>query len=447
MPTKDEQKYGFSFSLSAVPSGRIFLLILLVISEFSFFSCAHNEEHDSAQPAVNFTECSKEGRLSFFIIGDYFYPNFVREFVRVAQTVSPTGKVVIVCTDEAEEPISRLFRANGITGTRFFSYEAEAPIMKAWARDVAVVGKSDGRRIAVVSPNKHASSGTDAREPANVIEQVCGSDTAVQLAPFVFEGGNLIFVDAGEQRVLITGRKTVFDNGVYQRRPWANGLTGDSLLKAMKQTFDVDSVIVVGRASVRPPSRLYFEYHIDMGMVVLGKQQAVVSRLSFDEKDRRDLSRAIDSQHNLISPFLNFAQDSKVLREILAERLSVVAAEYEDYAALLEGLGLKVYRSPVRWFHVVASMSRTNVLQTEDRILMPLYPDSARTRTLAVRNTGGRLASAVDVASVDNEEFVLEGYNKANYELYRSMGYQTIPVPEYFHYFMGGLHCFVNVLE
>jgi hypothetical protein len=108
---------------------------------------------------------------------------------------------------------------------------------------------------------------------------------------------------------------------------------------------------------------------------------------------------------------------------------------------------VEVHRSPVEWEHVLASMSWTNVVQAGGRILMPLYPDSLRGVTTATASEGGRTRLTVDVSGVDGESFDLSGDNLRNYELYRDLGYDVVPVPEYLHYMGGGLHCFVNVLE
>jgi len=54
---------------------------------------------------------------------------------------------------------------------------------------------------------------------------------------------------------------------------------------------------------------------------------------------------------------------------------------------------------------------------------------------------------ALDLSDLDRERFELTDLNRSNRELYESLGYRVIPVPEYLHYMMGGLHCFVNVIE
>jgi hypothetical protein len=190
---------------------------------------------------------------------------------------------------------------------------------------------------------------------------------------------------------------------------------------------------------------MYFEYHIDMGMVVLDGERAVVSRLDFGDAAGASLARAVTTAHPVLTPFAGPAQDS--LRAVLSARLRAVAREYEDYAVLLKGLGVEVHRSPVGWQHVLASMSWTNVAQVGNRILMPLYPDSLLGVTTAITADGGRLRTSLDVSRIEGEAFELRDLNQLHRELYESLGYEVVPVPEYLHYMMGGIHCFVNVLE
>jgi N-dimethylarginine dimethylaminohydrolase len=206
----------------------------------------------------------------------------------------------------------------------------------------------------------------------------------------------------------------------------------------------VDSVVVVGVAKKEPPARMYFEYHLDMGLVVLKDDRAVVSQLPFGDREKRMLAHAVETTYHVVTPFADMPKDSLYTK--LSCRLKTVAKEYDSYAALLEGLGLEVHRSPVDWRHVLGSMSWTNVVQVGDRILMPAYPDSLRAVTTAVRNVAGQMKITLDVSDLHNEEFDSH-LNEANKELYESLGYEVVEVPEYLHYMMGGLHCFVNVVE
>lgn len=420
------------------------MLLAVVLS--SCPACSGRKE-PAPRTDVYFNEYTKEGKLALFILGDYFPRYFIGELLQLARGLSTGGEPVFVCTDEYRDVLSRLLPANGIHNARFIVQPAGAPILNAWARDVAVAGRAGDERVVVVSPDKHAATRAEAEAPADVLRQVVGPGTAVRIAPFVFEGGNLAFVDTGARRVLFAGRKIVFDNEQYQNRPWADGLTGDALLSSMGRTFGVDSVVVIGRARTRPPSQLYFEHHLDMGMAVLKYGRAVVSRLDFAEEDRRAVARAVAEGGNVVAPYLDLGYQPEELADVIGERLVTVAGEYEDYAALLEGLGLTVYRSKVTWKHVLSAMSWSNVVQTRDRVFAPLYPDSARGVVLAVGTEGGQLTRTIDVSSLEDEVFLLEGDNKLNHALYGCLGYETVPVPEYLHYYTGGLHCFVNVLD
>jgi N-dimethylarginine dimethylaminohydrolase len=182
-----------------------------------------------------------------------------------------------------------------------------------------------------------------------------------------------------------------------------------------------------------------------MGMVVLGGKRAVVSRLQFGDAEQAALAGAVQARAPVMSRYAFL--DEKTVVPVLSERLQTVSREYEEYAEALEGLGVEVHRSSVQWEHVLASMSWTNVVQAGDRILMPLYPDSLRGVTTAVARDGGQTRLSIDVSGVGEEKFELTGENLLNYELYESLGYEVVPVPEYLHYMGGGLHCFVNVLE
>lgn len=427
----------------------IFCSLAVVLAVIVAAGCDRGARTQDTTPPPSYAEHEKTGGTALFIVGDYFQPEFIAELMVIAQGITAEGgRSTFICSDEFHAPLSRLLEANGVNGSGFLSYDAGDEVLREWARDVAVVGLGSDSTAVVVSPNKHAASRAAARALEGIVREVMGPGTRVVVAPFVFEGGNLAFVDAGERgTVLLVGRKMVFDNEVYQRRAWAGALEGSGLLDEVRSTFRVDSVVVVGRAAERPPTAMYFEYHLDMGMAILEERRAVVSQLRVEEADVAALALAVAEGRNVVAPFNREDRPDDELVAALAARLATVAAEYDDYAALLEGLGLDVYRSRVTWRDVLSSMSWTNVLQAGNTIFMPVYPESLCARATEAETSGGRFYLTLEDSLLGDERFALDGSNGENFELYRSLGYRVVPVPEYLHYFKGGIHCFVNVTE
>jgi hypothetical protein len=380
------------------------------------------------------------------IVGDYFDRAYILELAVICKALSPGAEQTVVCTNAFREALAPFFDSNGVENVRFATVPESSPVLTQWARDVAVAGKRSGRQTLVVSPYKHAASAGEAEVVAGILERVFPERT-IELAPFVFEAGNLAFVRSGRRSILVAGRKVLFDNAVYQKRPWAAGYDSDSLLAVMAETFDVDSVIVVGRAAGPPPTRVYFEYHIDMGMAILSNNRAVVAKLEFGEVDETELSRAVAEGKPVVSPFVAGGGDRAAVVNLLSRRLRTVSLEYADYARVLEDLGYDVHRLTVGWRQVVGSMSWTNILQTPGRIFMPIYPDSLRGRTTSVARKGGQLKLTVDKSDLSREQFDLTDLNAEAHRLYNGLGYDVVTVPEYLHYMMGGIHCFVNIVE
>jgi hypothetical protein len=418
--------------------------VVVAILAAILISCTNTTE--VTPPPRSFAEHEKTGKLALVIAGDYFIPRFGTELVGAMKGLD-AGRSVVLCARRFETPLARLFEANGVSRYDLVPFDRDAPILREWARDVAVAGTAGGKPILVVSPDKHARSKAEAGETSATLSSILGGEFDVETARFVFEGGNLAFVEAGERTVLVMGRKALFDNERYQRQPWAAGLSRADLLSEVERTFGVDSVVVVGRASQRPRGRLYLEYHIDMGMHVFGDGRAVVSELAFGDVEREALARAIASGRAVIAPFASYAESADDLEALLTGRLGVVVQEYEDYARVLEGLGLDVRRLPVAWEHVLASMSWTNVVQSGNTLLVPLYPDTLAGRVDLVSGDDGHITQSFDPSALDAEAFSPEGGNARALELYRSMGYRVVPVEESLHYFAGGVHCFVNVLR
>jgi len=428
--------------LSSCRAATGFRLLVACLIATLPYACSKPSRPAAEAETHPFEESEKSGELSFAIVGDYFNHRYVVELARLAQTMSPGAKQIYLCTPEFERALDPLLAKNHIENVETVPVK-HSLLMTQWARDIFVAGTEGDHRIIIASPYKNATTATDANAIANFLKDVLPGYT-IRVAPFVFEGGNLAFVSAHGKRYLIVGKKVLFDNQVYQTRPWAAGYDEPALRNAMAQTFEVDSVVVVGVAKKRPAERMYFEYHIDMGMVVLKDERAVVSQLQFGDREKRILAHAVENTYHVVTPFASMEKDS--LYKKLSCRLKTVAKEYDNYAAVLENLGLEVHRSPVDWRHVLGSMSWTNVVQAGDRILMPVYPDSLHAVTTAIENSGGQMKITLDVSDLHNEQFDSH-LNEANKELYESLGYEVVEVPEYLHYMRGGLHCFVNVVE
>lgn len=427
----------------SLPSRFSTRLRLLGVLLAAALACACSRSRPAAEAETHpFEEAEKSGDLSFAIIGDYFNHRYVLELARLAQTLSPGVKQIYFCTPEFERALDPLLAKNHIENVETVPTN-HSLLMTQWARDIFVAGTEGDHKIIIASPYKNATNAAEAIAIADFLKEVLPG-YAVRVAPFVFEGGNLAFVSANGKRYLIVGKKVIFDNQVYQSRPWAPGYDEPALRHAIAQTFEVDSVVVVGVAQEEPPARMYFEYHIDMGMTVLKDDRAVVAQLKFGNREKRRLAHAVETTYHVITPFASMPKDSIYAQ--LSGRLETVSKEYDSYATVLEGLGLEVYRSPVDWRHVLGSMSWTNVVQAGDRILMPVYPDSLRAVTTAIENVRGQMKITLDASDLRNEQFDSH-LNEANRELYESLGYEVIEVPEYLHYMRGGLHCFVNVVE
>ncbi len=408
-------------------------------------SCSPSDDTTAPAPR-SFSESTKTGSVALVVVGDYFHPAFGTELVQGLHGLD-ARRTIVLCAPRFEEPLKRLFRANDVRGCEFHVFESGASILREWARDVAIMGSSGDGPVIVVSPDKHATSEGGVDEIAGVLRTVLDADVRVEVAPFVFEGGNLAFVTSGARRVLLMGKKVLFDNAEYQLRPWAKGLSEEELIRAVARTFGVDSVVVVGRARERPQGRLYLEYHIDMGMNVLGNNNAVVSDLTFGDAERTLLAAAIEADAPVISPFVGYASGPIELAALLADRLSVVQAEYDDYARVLMSFGVRVHRARVTWMDVLASESATNIVQAGNRILVPVFPDTLRGRVARIGGDAGHITQSLDMSHIGAERFLLEGRNRHNVSLYEGLGYRVVPVDEYLHYYAGGLHCFFNVLE
>lgn len=430
-------------------NSKIFLLlaVLLAIVIATILLRSTLNREIGIDRSLQFTEHTREGNSVFIILGDYFKSAFRNELGEFLYELPADCKTYIACDERMREGLTAWTAKEGLPQPVFYTASRAAAIMRVWARDIVLTG-TDGERITlIVSPNVHARTEEEAAFFSSVARELFPENFDIVLAPFAFDGGNIIFIEHKNQRILLVGKKILFDNALYQRKPWSPGWIGNDLLDNMKAFFKVDSMVVVGLAQQIPPLELYFEYHLDMGMTVLRENTAVVAQFPFGENERRQLRDAIDNNHLIITSLLDSTDDREEVFNLLNNRLSSVSREYDHYAAVAEQLGLRVLRSPIEWTHVASWRSWTNVVQMGSRLFVPIYPESLNATARITRDERGSLIKQIQMEAVSNDEFSLTGYNLQNKELYESLGYQVVLIPEYLHYFAGGIHCFANVLD
>lgn len=425
----------------------LLLAVLAVIVAAALLLRATLKKPGGIDRSLRLAEYTRKGNAAFFILGDYFHEAFAKELGSILLDLPINCTTYIACNERMRGGLTTWTSKEGLPQPVFYTAGRTDAIMKVWARDI-VVSATDGERTRlVVAPDIHARTESEAAIFSTAARELFPEDYDIVLAPFAFEGGNLIFVERGDTRILLAGKKILFDNARYQRKPWTPGWSGDALLENMRKFFDVDSVVVVGLAQQPPPLELYFEYHLDMGMAVLRDNTAVVAQFTFGDRERRQLRDAVDNNHPIVASLFERDRDREEIYGLLSDRLSEVSREYDHYAAVAGQLDLSVVRSPMEWTHAASFRSWTNVVQAGPRLFVPIYPESLNAAAEIGRDERGSITRQIQLEAVANDQFMLTGYNLRNKELYESMGYQVILIPEYLHYFEGGMHCFANILN
>jgi hypothetical protein len=394
-----------------------------------------------------FDEPSKEGGAALIILGDYFSEAFAKELAAVVQSLSPVAEKYFICTDRIKTGLVSWMQKMGIERTHFFTTDRTAPIMKVWARDIAVCGRKGKATVIAVPPNMYARREADAKAMLSAVRSTIGQGARIVRMPFAMDGGNAIFIERRGRKILLLGKKTIFDNLIYARNSWVKARTEDELLADIGRFFDADSVVVVGRIQEPPPAELYFEYHLDLAMAVLRNDKAVVAQFPFGDEEKAELEKAVAGGDPIVESLFEPGRERDEILDLMSERLSFVSEEYDYYATLLEDLGLEVFRSPTDWKHVAGWMSWTTVVQAGPRLFMPVYPSSINTAAEIVRGPQGEIRKKINFKDLPNEQFQMEGFNLENFQLYKRLGYEVIPIPDYLHYFEGGLHRFVTIIN
>jgi hypothetical protein len=426
---------------------RISALITALIIVAAAISIPKLRKESSLDAGLNLAEQFKRGNAAFLILGDFFHEAFQNELGNVLLELPPGCKTYITCPEKLERSIQAWTAQQQLVSPEIHTASSAAPIMRVWARDVFLSAIGKDRTTVVVAPNMHARSEAEAKTFYATAKELFPQDLELVFAPFAFEGGNLIFIERAGRRILLVGKKIIFDNVRYQNNLWAPGWSTDKLLEKMKAFFRADSVVVLGTAEQPPPAEIYFERRLDMEMAMLGGDVAVVAQFPFGDAERRELRDAIESGDPLIASLFEQERSHDEEFELLSRRLSFVSAEYDSDAGIVAALGLTVHRSPTSWRHVAAWMSWTSVFETTGRrLFFPVYPDPAIAAVRTVKDEQGRITRELQPDALADEKFELEGYNLLNHDLYVNLGYQLVPIPEYLHHVGGGLHSFVNIL-
>ncbi|GEM_PF-2292668 len=423
------------------------MVCILIFIIFAVFLANRIINRTPLSSDLLFQENQKEGGSAFFILGDYFNEAFAKELAAILLGFSPECNNYFICTENIKKGLQSWMSKEGMQNINFLTTEISSHMMKTWARDIVICGANNQGLAVVVSPTITSDPISRANQNMAMLKQLFPAGTKIVRAPFVFEGGNLVFLMSRGKKVLLVGKKILFDNAEYQRRYQASNRTTIELLDEIQRFFSADSIIVVGKTSILPPSEAYFESQLEMGMAVLRGSKAVVAQFSYGEKEKAELKKAVFNHDFAIESLYPADRDRNEVFGILDERLKKTKEEFDYYAILLEDLGLHVFRSPMQWKHVASWMSWTAVLQVGTRIFMPIYPESLSTATEMLEQTGSALRKSLKLKPLSSEKFELTGYNLQNYDLYKGFGYEIVPVPEYLHYFQGNIHSFVNIMD
>jgi hypothetical protein len=214
--------------------------------------------------------------------------------------------------------------------------------------------------------------------------------------PLAFNGGNILFDEIGGKRVAFCGRDTIIDtHKIYDS--FHDSVVPDSAYTGViKNTFDVNDVIIVGLRDAPQPRLMY---HLDQAMIPLSDGVAGITAIVGD-----------------------YPQNPKAL-----ERIREVEQYLDGLRTVLSSLGYKLVpvetsaENVLRYEYYANAVPFIHAVTGKKILLMPVF--------------------SFEPSSEDKEII------RRNIARFESLGYTVITVPSTSQTLKGGPHCLINVLE
>ncbi len=360
------------------------------------------------------------------------------EIASLIHALPPLSSVVVLCSESRREEAKKQLGGFG-NNVRIIQSEGKN-LWGDWGRDIFHIGWKKGKRHLLVPYTKTALTRGKLTRGYDVLRVLASEKYAVELVPLSFEGGNMAYDIVDGQRTLFAGSSVLIDSIALYKRWFQKELEPEAVITMLRQHFNVDRVIPLGRKrNGRPLKQADLLFHIDLAFSLVGPKQAAIQsfELPSEEELKNDLSIEAEGRSTTYSSDKTVHTEMKRLREA-----------HEELQAVREQLrGLKYTIHPLRtsWRRIRRTQSYANILISGDRLIMPVFPRPGSAQSRIVYNSDGRHVVHI-LKPPRAKDYRMTGSNLACYRTYKAIRKQVTVIQDAFYLAGGNIHCVIGSL-
>ncbi len=397
------------------------------------------------------------------VAADYLF----QEVLEILSCLHPERKVHFLCSLGKKDEARRRLKEHNLEA-HLLACDAEK-LWGDWGRDIFFVGWRGGKKVLFVPYTKTATSRGELTRGFEVLRSLWAAELEVRLVPLSFEGGNMTYDRVDGRRVLFLGNSALLDTAALYRSWFHEKLNGGDCLELFRRSFSVDQVIPLGRVEDGAPRRqAAFFFHIDLACAIVAEGVVAVeefevpsstSELREEIREEMELNLRDENERKRTEELLarkgirgklprNPEDFKEALRQTLEAELARLREGKEELKAIrkiFRGLGYRIHDLPTHWRRVRRTQSYANVLLSRDRIIIPIFPPPGTGRARTVFLPEGRHIVEV-LRHPRPDEYRMDGWNRENYRLYRSLSRNVRVLKDAFYLAGGNIHCVLGAI-
>ncbi len=278
--------------------------------------------------------------------------------------------------------------------------ERPIPFGTVWAQDLfETITVGEGKRLLLISDAHKWFSSVGDRTDLNIssdnayLEGLFAVGVDIKRSQLIFDGGNILIDELGGKRLVFSGGDMLRNTNTVWKATRDFDPTDAQIIKLLKESFDADEVVILGRDRVQPS----LMFHLDQAMVFLSDGTVGLT--------------------NIVGEYPKEPSDIEEIQE--AEEL------LSEIRSALSELGYKIINvdtsveNILNHQHYVNAIPYVDIETKQRTLLMPVF-------------SAGQFGESLE---------------KKNIAAFESVGYRVIPVYSNAYENNGGIHCLVNVLD
>lgn len=274
------------------------------------------------------------------------------------------------------------------------------PFGTVWAQDLfEIIVDKNGRKFMLLSDAHKWFISVGDRNNLNIsgdnayVNGLRAVGVDIKRSKLVFNGGNILIDQLGGKRLVFSGGDMLRKTKTVWKATWNSSPTELQIINMLKESFNADEVIIIGRNKVQPA----VISHLDQAMIFLSNGTVAITNIVGEDPE-------LPSEIKEIKEAKNFLAELRSTLSKLGYKIINIDTSVDNI---------------LKRQHYVNAIPYIDMKTNQKTLLMPVF-------------SAGPFGESLE---------------KKNIAVFESIGYKVIRVSSKAYQNNGGIHCLVNVLE